>query len=112
MVKPSEALEVVVDGEPARVVFDLMAAPRPEFAAYLAGRVDGYLDGEDVGYARGYAACDAELAAIQRAAHRVVRAMARLDPWEDAQRRRRQRQVEASERHAEAARPWLAEVSS
>jgi len=55
---------------------------------------------------------DAELATLQREAHRVVMAMAKLDPWDDAQARRRQRQAEAAERHAQAAQAWPAEATS
>ena len=39
----------------------------------------GFLDGyQAVGYDRGYAACDAELATIQREAARIAHAMAEL----------------------------------
>ncbi len=82
--------------------------PRPEWDVYLRGYCDGYRDGIDLGRQQ----MDDEISTLQREAHRVVMAMAKLDPWEDAQDRRRQRQVEAAERHAEAARPWPAEGAS
>jgi len=91
---------------------DLASMPRFEWSIYLAGRRDGFIEGESVGFARGYQACDDEISTLQREAHKVVLLMAGIDPSVDRERRRRQRQVEAAERHAEAARPWLAEVSS
>lgn len=102
---------VVVDGNPARVVFDLLNAPRAEIDAYLAGRVDGYLDGEAVGFALGYATCDEELSALQRAAHRNVQAAARLEPHADRVAGIRRRQVDAAQRHDENVRPWALEAS-
>lgn len=103
---------VVVDGNPARVVFDLVGAPRAEVNAYLAGRVDGYLDGEAVGYTRGWQACDDEVSSLQRAAHCNVQAMAKILPHEERERRRHERQLDAAERHARAARPWAQEAAS
>jgi len=85
----------------------LALMPRPEWDVYLTGYRDGYRDGIDLGRKQ----MDDELATLQREAHRVVIAMAKLDPWEDAQRRRRQRQVEAADRHAQAAQPWPAEAT-
>ncbi len=82
--------------------------PRAEWDVYLTGYRDGYRDGIDLGRKQ----MDDELATLQREAHRVVMAMAKLDPWDDAQRRRRQRQVEAAERHAQAAQPWPVEATS
>jgi len=82
--------------------------PRPVWDVYLTGYRDGYRDGIDLGRKQ----MDDELASLQRTAHETVMAMARLDPWEDAQRRQRQRQVEAADRHAQAARPWPAEATS
>jgi len=92
--------------------FDIVSATRREFAAYLAGRVDGLIEGGALGYARGWQACDEEIAALQRAAHRVTQAVAQLDPWPVAQQKRRGRQVEAADRHAQAAQPWPAEATS
>jgi len=86
--------------------------PRAEWDTYLAGRLDGYREGESVGFARGYQAYEDELSTLQREAHRVVLAMAKLDPWEVVRRRRRERQVEAAERHASNAQPWPDEVAS
>ncbi len=80
--------------------------PRPVWDVYLAGYRDGYRDGIDLGRRQ----MDEELSTLQREAHRVVMAMAKLDPW-NAQARRRQRQVEAADRHAEAAQPWPAEAT-
>lgn len=86
--------------------------PRAEWSRYLAARCDGFIEGEQLGYARGYQACDEEMGALQREAHKVVLLMAKLDPWEAAQRRRRERQTQAAERHAQAAQPWPAEATS
>jgi len=86
--------------------------PRAEWDTYLAGRLDGYIEGESVGFARGYQACDDELSTLQREAHRVVLLLAGIDPHEVRQDRRRQRQVEAAERHTQAARSWPAEATS
>ena len=110
MTRPVER-EVVVDGQPARVVFDLLNAPRAEIDAYLAGRVDGYLEGEAVGFARGYANCDEELSRLQRAAHRNVQAKARLSPHAVHEARRRDAQVTLAEQRTREARPWAREAS-
>ncbi len=85
--------------------------PRSCWSAYLVGRQDGFLEGESVGFARGYQACDDEISTLQREAAKVVLAMAGIDPHEVAQRRRRQRQVEAADRHGQAAQPWPAEAT-
>lgn len=103
--------EVVVDGQPARVFFDLLNAPRPEIDAYLAGRVDGYLEGEAVGYSRGWQACDDEISALQRAAHRFAQAAARCEPHVVVEARRRDAQVDLAERRAREARSWAREAS-
>jgi len=54
---------------------------------------------------------DDELATLQREAHRVVIAMAKLDPYQGVQARRRQRQVDSADRHTQAAQPWPAEAT-
>ncbi len=97
------APEFVVDGQPARLIFDaspfdVLNAPRPLLDAYLAGRLDGFLEGEQVGYARGYTTCDQELARLQRAAAKIVHGMARLPPWAQHVQDVRRRQIEACER--------------
>jgi len=79
--------------------------PRAEWDVYLTGYLTGYRDGIDLGRKQ----MDHELATLQREAHRVVIAMAKLDPYQDAQARRRQRQAEAADRHTQAAQPWAAE---
>jgi len=76
--------------------------PRPEWDVYLRGYCDGCRDGIDLGRKQ----MDDELATLQREAHRVVIAMAKLDPYQGVQARRRQRLVEAAERHAASAKPW------
>ncbi len=81
--------------------------PRPEWNIYLMGYRDGYRDGIDLGRKQ----MDDELATLQREAHRVVIAMAKLDPHQGVQARRRQRQVEAADRHAEVAQPWPVEAT-
>jgi len=82
--------------------------PRPEWDVYLAGYRDGYRDGIDLGRKQ----MDDELASLQRAAHETVLAMAKLDPSEDVQARRRQRQAEAADQHAQTSQPWPAEATS
>ncbi len=86
--------------------------PRAELDTYLAGRLDGYLEGESVGFARGYQACDDEISTLQREAHRVVLLMAGIDPHEVRQARRRQAQVEGAARHEAEAQPWPVEGTS
>jgi len=86
--------------------------PRFEWSIYLAGRRDGFLEGESVGFARGYQACDDEISTLQREAHRVVLLMAGIDPHEIRQARRRQAQVEVAARHEAEAQPWPGEVTS
>ncbi|WP_270888620.1 hypothetical protein [Pedococcus sp. 5OH_020] len=49
-----------------------------EWVAYLDGWLSGYVNGEAVGYDRGYVACDGEIATIQREAARIVHAMANI----------------------------------
>jgi hypothetical protein len=87
---------------------DVVGMPRDLWEMFL----EGYASGFAIGVDRGRELADEDAAAIHRYAVGVVHAMARLDPWEDAQRRRRQRQVEDAERHAQAARPWPAEATS
>ncbi len=77
---------------------DLATAPRAEFDAYVAGRHDGHLEGEAIGYRRGWLACNEEVAALQRWAARQVHAMATLDPHVDHVVAVRRRQVEAAQR--------------
>jgi len=86
--------------------------PRAQWDTYLAGRLDGYIEGESVGFARGYQACEDELSTLQREAHRVVLLMAGIDPHEVRQARRRQAQVEVAARHEAEAQPWPGEVAS
>ncbi len=85
---------------------DLVGMPPDLWEAFL----EGYASGFAIGVDRGREIADEEAAAIHRYAHRVVMAMAKLDPWKDAQRRR-QRQVEAADRHAEVAQPWPVEAT-
>jgi len=89
-------------------VRDVMSLSRRDFELYLAGYETAYAHGID----RGREQADEEAQRLFNNAVGVVRAMARLEPWEDVQARRRQRQVEAADRHAEAAQPWPGEVTS
>ncbi len=88
-------------------VRDVMSLSRRDFELYLDGYREGYRDGID----RGREQADEEAQRLFNNAVGVVRAMARPDPYEVAQRRRRERQVEAAERHAETAQLWPAEVT-
>ncbi len=60
---------------------DLLAMPSPSWEALLIGYQDGYVEGESVGFARGYQACDDEISTLQREAHKVVLLMAGIDPY-------------------------------
>ena len=88
-------------------VRDVMSLSRRDFELYLDGYREGYRDGID----RGREQADEEAQRLFTNAVRVTRAMARLEPWEDVQARRRQRQVEAADRHTQAAQPWSAEAT-
>ncbi len=70
--------------------------PRPEWGVYLSGYCDGYRDGIDLGRRQ----MDEELASLQRTAHETVLAMARLEPWQDAQESRRARWAAAADERA------------
>jgi len=67
--------------------------------------LEGYASGFAIGVDRGRELADEEAAAIHRYACRVVSAMAKVDPHVDRERRRRECQIDAAERHARAARP-------
>ena len=81
--------------------------PRPEWDVYLTGYRDGYRDGIDLGRRQ----MDDELATLQRSAHKVVQAMAKLDTYDDRERRRRERADDAAQRMVRAAEPWAREAS-
>jgi len=81
---------------------DVMSLSRRDFELYLAGYETGYAHGSDSGREQ----ADEEAQRLFNNAVGVVRAMARLEPWEDVQARRRQRQVETAERHTANAQPW------
>jgi len=92
--------------DPTGAPFDLINSTQAERRIYFQGRHDGYMDGEAVGYARGWAASDEYAAPVHAAAYRVVQAMARLDPWDVHVAGIRRRQEEAAARHAANAEPW------
>jgi len=101
----------VVDGAEARVVLDtqpvdLLTLGRRDLTLWEAGYMEGYC----AGVPRGREQADEEAAQLHRQATRIVHAMAKLDPHVDRERRRRQRQVEAAERHTANAQPWPAEA--
>ena len=58
--------------------FDVTTASSAEFDAFTAGYEAGLAWGLQEGHRRGYAACDADLAALQRQAMRNVHGAARL----------------------------------
>lgn len=92
----------VVVNPPSRTVFDLASATLEQLeawsAGYHAGLATGSAIGRGQGWTEGYEACDDELAALQRVAHRNVQAMARLDPYPVREAARRRHQVEAGAR--------------
>lgn len=88
-------------------VRDVMSLSRRDFELWLDGYGSGCCDGMDLGRKQ----MDDEISTMQREAHKVVLLMAKLDPWEVAQRRRRERHAEAADRHAQAAQPWPAEAT-
>ncbi len=92
--KPLASAQQHTPGPPT----DLVAMPRSEWSVYLIARQDGFLEGERVGFARGYQACDDEISTLQREAAKVVLRMAGIDSFEI-------RQARAAGRHARAARP-------
>jgi hypothetical protein len=95
----------------SRDPLNLLTLTRRELDVYNEGRLDGYLEGEDVGYRRGYAACDEEIARLQRAAVAVVHRLARIPTHAEAQERRRNAESVAAARHARNAAPWPREAS-
>lgn len=85
---PPTLLDVVVDGEPARVVLDLVTADSVTRQAFWDGFTSGYSAGYDVGYA----AADEEIGTLQVESARIVHALAGLPARDaDADRRRRER---------------------
>ncbi len=86
---------------------DLAACSRRDFELYLAGYETAYAHGID----RGREQADEEAQRLHDNAVRVVRAMARLDPWDVAQQRRRGAETAAAERHAAQAMAWASEVT-
>ena len=98
--------------------FDLANASPEQLEAWIDGREHGQRGGFDLGYGlgwhEGWAAAEAELAALQRRAHGIVTAASKLRPWAEEQQRRRDRMVEAERstarrldeiRHDQAALP-------
>jgi len=88
-------------------VRDVMSLSRRDFELYLAGYETGHAHGID----RGREQADEEAQRLFNNAVRVVRAMARLDPWDVAQQRRRGAETAATERHAAQAMAWASEVT-
>ena len=77
--------------------------------SFMRGYMSGYLAGEHVGHARGWQACDEEIATLQRTAYEIVMRLAGLEPHRDREDRRRRSQVDAAARHAAAAEALPAE---
>ena len=74
---------------------DLAACSRRDFELYLAGYETGFGHAID----RGREQSDEDAQRLFNNAVGVVRAMARLEPWEDAQESRRARWAAAAKRH-------------
>ncbi len=77
-------------------VRDVMSLSRRDFELYLAGYETAYAHGID----RGREQADEEAQRLFNNAVGVVRAMARLEPWEDAQESRRARWATAADERA------------
>jgi hypothetical protein len=67
--------------------------------------------GLKLGIGIGRRRAEEEMAALHRAAYRVVQAHARLQPFDEASRARRARWIAAAARHQAAAVPWPEETS-
>ena len=80
-------------------MIDLMALDRAEWDLFAVGFSSGYAHGLEAGREQ----LDAELAALQRRAHAVVQAAARVPAWADAQETRHAAQIAACERHQQGA---------
>ena len=87
-------------------VFDLGNAPIDLLNAFLAGYEAGVSWGLDEGYRRGYAACDAEIAGLQRRAVAIVHGLASVPPFGT-----RTERLARMERAAERIKAELAEAS-
>lgn len=85
---------------------DLLNLTDREHEIHLSGYLSGVLAGIDLGREQ----MDAELAALHRRAYTIVQAMAKVDPWEVAQEKIRQRRDEAAARNRAAGDPWPLEV--
>ena len=77
-------------------VRDVMSLSRRDFELYIAGYETGCVHGID----RGREQADEEAQRLFNNAVGVVRAMARLEPWEDAQESRRARWAAAADERA------------
>ena len=77
-------------------VRDVMSLSRRDFELYLAGYETAYAHGID----RGREQADEEAQRLFNNAVGVVRAMARLEPWKDAQEARRARWAAAADERA------------
>jgi hypothetical protein len=90
---------------------DLVSLPPAERRLWWDGYTWGRVHGLEDGYQRGYAACDAEIASLQREAARVVHLVAGIPPHQDAQERRRDAEKAAADRNARNAVPWPEEAA-
>ena len=79
---------------------DVMSLSRRDFELYLAGYETGCAHGIDRGIDRGREQADEEAQRLFNNAVGVVRAMARLEPWQDAQESRRARWAAAADERA------------
>jgi hypothetical protein len=91
---------------------DLQALTVEKRRIWLDGYQWGRVGGLEDGYTRGYQACDAEIASLQREAARVVNLMAGIPPHRDAQERRRTPEKAAADRYARNAARWPQEASA
>jgi len=81
---------------PRTPLLDVMSLSGPDFELYLDGYREGYAHGID----RGREQADEEAQRLFDNAVCVVRAMARLDSWEQAQESRRARWAAAADERA------------
>ena len=81
---------------------ELVSLPASLWDSWISGYGCGYIHGIE----RGRDLADIEATELHGRAVGVVRVMSRLDPWDVAERRRRERQQRVAYIREQNARPW------